>query len=55
MQLDVSVIKKCITEKKEFIANANLHHNEITFAEYQNCLLLLKLEKVGDFLKIPMG
>jgi len=53
MQLDVSVIKKCLTEKKEFQANANLHHNEITFSEYQNCLLLLKLEKISDYLKIP--
>ena len=53
MQLDASVIKKCITEKKEFQTNVSLHHNEITFAEYQNSLILLKLQQLEDFLASP--
>ena len=53
MQLDASVIKKCIAEKKDFQTNVSLHHNEITFAEYQNSLILLKLEQVEDFLASP--
>jgi hypothetical protein len=54
MQLDASVIKKCITEKKEFQNNVSLHHNELTFAEYQNRLILLKLQQLEDFLASPI-
>jgi len=53
MQPDTSVIKKCIADKKEFQTNVSLHHNEITFAEYQNGLILMKLQQIEDFLASP--
>ncbi len=53
MQLEASVIKSCIADKKEFQGNVNLHHNEITFSEYQNSLILKRLAELGDFLASP--